>query len=34
MATITVCSIHIEEYSGIQFERLDFAYHVREAGVA
>ena len=29
MATITVSPIHFEDYSGIQFERLVFAYHVR-----
>ena len=29
MATITVSPIHFEDYSGIQFERIVFAYHVR-----
>lgn len=29
MATITVSPIHFEDYSGTQFERLVFAYHVR-----
>lgn len=29
MATVTVSPIHFEDYSGIQFERLVFAYHVR-----
>ena len=29
MATITVSPIHFEDYSGVQFERLVFAYHVR-----
>lgn len=29
MATTTVSPIHFEDYSGIQFERLVFAYHVR-----
>jgi hypothetical protein len=29
MATITVSPVHFEDYSGIQFERLVFAYHVR-----
>ncbi|MDI3598799.1 hypothetical protein QK358_06330 [Pseudomonas aeruginosa] len=28
MATVTVSPIHFEDYSGIQFERLVFAYHV------
>ncbi|UGS47699.1 hypothetical protein JMT66_08650 [Kosakonia cowanii] len=29
MATITVSPVHFEDYSGIQFERLVFAYHLR-----
>lgn len=29
MATVMVSPIHFEDYSGIQFERLVFAYHVR-----
>ena len=29
MATVTVHPVHFEDYSGIQFERLVFAYHVR-----
>lgn len=29
MATVTVSPIHFEDYSGVQFERLVFAYHVR-----
>ncbi|WP_186075947.1 restriction endonuclease [Burkholderia gladioli] len=29
MATVTVSPIHFEDYSGLQFERLVFAYHVR-----
>ncbi|WP_238323241.1 hypothetical protein [Acidovorax sp. JHL-9] len=29
MATVTVSPIHLEDYSGIQFERLVFAYQVR-----
>lgn len=29
MATVTVSPIHFEDYSGLQFERLIFAYHVR-----
>ncbi|NYE22084.1 hypothetical protein [Pigmentiphaga litoralis] len=29
MATVTVSPGHFEDYSGIQFERLVFAYHVR-----
>lgn len=29
MATITVSPTHFEDYSGTQFERLVFAYHVR-----
>ena len=29
MTTITVSPVHFEDYSGIQFERLVFAYHLR-----
>lgn len=29
MATVTVSPIHFDDYSGIQFERLVFAYHLR-----
>ncbi|WP_333984880.1 hypothetical protein [Burkholderia orbicola] len=29
MVTVTVSPIHFEDYSGVQFERLVFAYHVR-----
>lgn len=29
MATVMVSPIHFEDYSGVQFERLVFAYHVR-----
>ncbi|SDG71377.1 hypothetical protein SAMN05216603_103141 [Pseudomonas benzenivorans] len=29
MATVTVSPIHFEDYSGLQFERLVFAYHMR-----
>src|SRR5437868_15054327 len=29
MAMVTVHPIHFEDYSGVQFERLVFAYHVR-----
>jgi hypothetical protein len=29
MPTVTVSPIHFEDYSGIQFERLVFAYHLR-----
>jgi hypothetical protein len=29
MATITVSPVHFEDYSGTQFERLVFAYHLR-----
>lgn len=29
MATVTVSPIHFEDFSGVQFERLVFAYHVR-----
>ena len=29
MATITVSPVHFEDYSGILFERLVFAYHLR-----
>ena len=29
MTTVTVSPIHFEDYSGVQFERLVFAYHVR-----
>lgn len=29
MATVTVSPIHFEDFSGIQFERLVFAYHLR-----
>lgn len=29
MATVTVGPVHFEDYSGLQFERLVFAYHLR-----